>query len=128
MKSEDSGLLQSYAAEGAEDAFTQLVRRHLDLVWATAHRITGEAAQKRLTRSLERLRKYFASRGTTLSATAVTALLTAAGAKAAPAGLALSVSSVLLAAAAISRNPSKSLSSELFRFPITIRIGRRFTP
>lgn len=218
MKPEDSELLVSYAAGGAEDAFTELVRRHLDLVWATAHRITGDAgtasdvaqsvfidlakkarffpnsaplapwlyraavlasrnharanlrranrerlameshelncgppapepeleplaamldealsalpererealvlrffarkslaevgaalqinadtAQKRLSRSLERLRKFFASRGATLSAGAVTALVTAAGAKAAPAGLVLSVSSASLAAAA----------------------------
>ncbi len=39
----DHELLRRYAEHGAEDAFTKLVQRHLNLVWAAARRITGNA-------------------------------------------------------------------------------------
>ncbi len=41
--SDDAQLLRRYAETGAEEAFTELVRRHLDLTWAAAYRITGDA-------------------------------------------------------------------------------------
>ncbi|HVY71658.1 MAG TPA: sigma-70 family RNA polymerase sigma factor [Verrucomicrobiae bacterium] len=41
MNDDDKKLLQRYAEQGAEDAFTELVRRHLNLVWAAARRVTG---------------------------------------------------------------------------------------
>ncbi len=37
----DHELLRRYADEGAEDAFTELVRRHCNLVWAAARRVSG---------------------------------------------------------------------------------------
>jgi DNA-directed RNA polymerase specialized sigma24 family protein len=40
---DDAELLQRYAATGAEGAFAELVRRHFDLTWAAARRITGDA-------------------------------------------------------------------------------------
>ncbi|MCZ7641129.1 MAG: sigma-70 family RNA polymerase sigma factor [Verrucomicrobia bacterium] len=40
---DDAELLRRYAVEGAEDAFAELVRRHLNLTWAAARRITGDA-------------------------------------------------------------------------------------
>lgn len=41
--SDDAQLLRRYAETGAEEAFSELVRRHLDLTWAAAYRITGDA-------------------------------------------------------------------------------------
>lgn len=41
--SDDAQLLRRYAETGAEEAFTELVRRHLNLTWAAAYRITGDA-------------------------------------------------------------------------------------
>ncbi len=39
----DSQLLEQWARQGANEAFTELVRRHVPLVWGTARRITGDA-------------------------------------------------------------------------------------
>jgi RNA polymerase sigma factor (sigma-70 family) len=40
---DDAELLERYAATGAESAFAELVRRHFDLAWSVARRITGDA-------------------------------------------------------------------------------------
>src|SRR5690349_9194653 len=41
---DDAALLHAYAEEGAESDFTALVRRHIDLVYATAlRRVNGDA-------------------------------------------------------------------------------------
>jgi hypothetical protein len=53
--------------------------------------ISEEAARKRVNRAIERLRKVFASRGFTLTAASLTALMTAGATTAVPAGLILSV-------------------------------------
>ena len=42
---DDAALLRQYAATGAEDAFAALVRRNVDLVYATALRIVGDTAR-----------------------------------------------------------------------------------
>jgi RNA polymerase sigma factor (sigma-70 family) len=42
MRFEDAELLRKYVRENREDAFRELVTRHLDLVWATAQRVTGD--------------------------------------------------------------------------------------
>ena len=39
----DQELLRRYAEHGAEEAFTAIVHRHLNLVWAAARRTTGNA-------------------------------------------------------------------------------------
>ena len=52
---------------------------------------TAEAAQMRVSRALEKLRKLFAKRGVTLSAAALAGLMAAHGAHAAPMGLASSI-------------------------------------
>ena len=39
----DHELLRRYAEQGADVAFTELVRRHCDLVWAAARRVSGDA-------------------------------------------------------------------------------------
>ncbi len=41
---DDAALLRQYAATGAEEAFAALVRRNVDLVYATALRIVGDPA------------------------------------------------------------------------------------
>jgi RNA polymerase sigma factor (sigma-70 family) len=38
----DQKLLRRYAEHGADDAFAELVRRHCDLVWAAARRVSGD--------------------------------------------------------------------------------------
>jgi RNA polymerase sigma factor (sigma-70 family) len=65
----------------------------------TALGISEEAARKRVTRALEKLRGFFARRGLTLSATALAALLTENAVVAAPAGMAGTVSAAALASA-----------------------------
>jgi RNA polymerase sigma factor (sigma-70 family) len=62
--------------------------------------VSEEAARKRVTRALEKLRGFFARRGLTLSAAALAVLLTENAAAAAPAGLAAMVSTAALASAA----------------------------
>jgi RNA polymerase sigma factor (sigma-70 family) len=39
----DHELLRRYAEHGAEEAFNELVQRHLNLVWAAARRVSGNA-------------------------------------------------------------------------------------
>ena len=43
----DAELLLRYAEQGGEDAFAELVRRHCNLVWAAARRISGNAETAR---------------------------------------------------------------------------------
>jgi RNA polymerase sigma factor (sigma-70 family) len=62
--------------------------------------ITDDAAQKRLSRALEKLRELLAGRGVSLTAAALASLLAAEAVTAAPPGLALSVATAALTAAA----------------------------
>jgi RNA polymerase sigma factor (sigma-70 family) len=39
----DFELLRRYADHGSDEAFTELVRRHINLVWSAAHRLSGNA-------------------------------------------------------------------------------------
>ena len=57
-------------------------------------RVTEDAAQKRATRALEKLRLLFARRGVALTATLLAGAVTAHSASAAPAGLAAKISVV----------------------------------
>ncbi len=74
-------------------------RRELKAV-GDALGISDEAARKRVTRALERLRSTLARRGLTTTATALAASLAAHAAVPAPAGLAATVASISLAGAA----------------------------
>jgi len=58
--------------------------------------LTEDTAQKRVTRALEKLRKFFTKRGLTLSAAALAAAVSANSVSAAPAGLATTISTVAL--------------------------------
>jgi RNA polymerase sigma factor (sigma-70 family) len=62
---------------------------------ADLFRITEEAAQKRVNRAVERLRRTLASRAVTVGAQSLAASIAAHSAAAAPAGLATSISSAL---------------------------------
>ena len=64
--------------------------------------IGEEAARKRVSRALERLREQFKRRGLTLSTAALAALLAGNAVMAAPAGVAASISAAALASAAVS--------------------------
>ena len=62
---------------------------------------TEEAAQMRVSRALEKLRKIFAKRGVALSAVALGAIMTAHGTQAAPAGLAAVVAATAIKGTAL---------------------------
>jgi len=67
--------------------------------------ITDDAAQKRVSRALEKLRKLLVRRGVTVSAGALAIALSAHAVHAAPAGLSFSIGGVSLAAASSSGLP-----------------------
>ncbi len=56
-----------------------------------------EAAQKRVTRAVERLREFFAKRGVVVGTSGLVAIISANAVQAAPAGLALTISAAALA-------------------------------
>lgn len=58
-----------------------------------------DAAQKRVSRAIERLRDFFARRGVTMNASAIPAVLAANAVLAAPAGLSAAITSAVLAGA-----------------------------
>jgi RNA polymerase sigma factor (sigma-70 family) len=62
--------------------------------------VSEGAARKRVSRALERLRKFFSKRGVTLSAVLIAAAVSANAVQAAPAGMAATVSAVALKGAA----------------------------
>jgi RNA polymerase sigma factor (sigma-70 family) len=62
--------------------------------------ISDDAAQKRVSRAVERLRELFSKRGVTVGASALVVVISANAVQAAPAGLAVSISMIGLAGAA----------------------------
>ena len=64
--------------------------------------ISTEAAQKRVTRAVERLREFFSKRNVTIGASGLAAIITANAVQAAPAGLALTICTATLAGTAVS--------------------------
>lgn len=66
--------------------------------------ITAEAAQKRVSRAVERLREVFAKRGISVGAGGLIALITANAVQGAPAGLAATISTAALAGAVFSKS------------------------
>src|SRR5438477_13049757 len=63
--------------------------------------VDPDAAQKRVSRAVDKLRKFFSKRGVTLTATALGATITANSVQAAPAGLALTISAAIVKGAAV---------------------------
>ncbi len=64
--------------------------------------ISDEAAQKRVSRAVDRLREVFSKRGVAIGAGGLVVVITTNGVQAAPAGLALAVSTAALAGTALS--------------------------
>src|ERR1017187_5370541 len=64
--------------------------------------ISDEAAQKRVTRAVERLREFFAKRGVTVGAGGLVILISANAVQSAPAGLTVAISAAALAGTAVS--------------------------
>ena len=64
--------------------------------------VSDEAAQKRVSRAVERLREFFANRGVAAGAGCVVALISAHAVQAAPAGLATTISAAVFTGAAVS--------------------------
>ena len=62
--------------------------------------VSDEAAQKRVTRAVERLREFFAKRGVTVAAGGLAVVITANAVQAAPAGLATAIVTATLAGTA----------------------------
>ena len=60
--------------------------------------ISEDAAQKRVSRAVERLREFFAKRGVSIGASGLIVVISANAVKAAPAGLAANISTVAIAA------------------------------
>ena len=63
---------------------------------------SAEAAQKRVSRAVERLRESFAKRNVTIGASGLIVLITVNAVQSAPAGLAVAISTAALAGAAVS--------------------------
>jgi RNA polymerase sigma factor (sigma-70 family) len=95
----DEGLNQLSASD--RDAIVLRFFKRQDFrVIGTALGVSEDAAQKRVSRALEKLRGVLSKRGATLTATALASALTAEAVVAAPAGLAVSVTATALAGAA----------------------------
>jgi RNA polymerase sigma factor (sigma-70 family) len=60
---------------------------------------SDDAAQKRVSRAVERLRKFFSKRGVTIGASSLVVVISAQAVQAAPAGLTVAISSAALVAA-----------------------------
>src|SRR2546428_2967190 len=61
---------------------------------------SDDAAQKRVSRAVERLREFFAKRGVTVGASGLAVVISANAVQAAPIGLAVTISSMTLAGVA----------------------------
>ena len=95
----DEGLNQLSASD--RDAIVLRFFKQQDFrVIGAALGVSEDAAQKRVSRALEKLRGVLSKRGATLTATALASALTAEAVVAAPAGLAVSVTATALAGAA----------------------------
>ena len=95
----DEGLNQLSASD--RDAIVLRFFKQQDFrVIGAALGVSEDAAQKRVSRALEKLRGVLSKRGATLTATALASALTAEAVVAAPAGLAISVTATALAGSA----------------------------
>jgi RNA polymerase sigma factor (sigma-70 family) len=97
----DEAINQLRAGDRAAILLRFFDRRDLRAI-GEAFGTTEDAAQKRVSRALEKLRAILVRRGVTLSATALATTLTAQAVTAAPTGLAASVSASALAGSAAS--------------------------
>lgn len=111
---EDRELLNRFANEHSEEAFAELVRRHMGRVHSVALRqvaddtasaadigarlgMSENAARMRVERALEKLRTRLARRGVTSTSSVLASTLAGASTSVAPPGLATAVTSTVLA-------------------------------
>jgi RNA polymerase sigma factor (sigma-70 family) len=95
----DEGLNQLSAADRDAIVLRFFKKQDFRVIGATLG-VSEDTAQKRVSRALEKLRGLLSKRGATLTATALASVLTAEAVVAAPAGLAISVTTTALAGAA----------------------------
>lgn len=86
-----------------------------------------DAAKKRVTRAVEKLRGWFTKRGVTLTATVLTAAISANSVQAAPVGLAATVTATVVKGAAISattttlvKGTMKMMAWTVFKTPLSV--------
>ena len=75
--------------------------------------ISDEAAQKRVTRAVERLRELFAKQGVAIGAGGLVVVITANAVEAAPAGLAVTISTTTLAGSALSTSSAVAITKTI---------------
>jgi hypothetical protein len=126
MRPDDMTLVREFVARRSEPAFAELVERHIGLVHSAAlrqtrdalvlryfenrpwrevaelMRMTEDAAQKRATRALEKLRGVFAKRGVALGTALIAGAVSANSVQAVPVGLAAQISAGVVAGTAAS--------------------------
>ena len=78
--------------------------------------IGEDAAQKRVTRAIEKLRKLFVKRGVTLTSTAIAGAVSANSVQAAPIGLAKTISAVAIAKSAAASTSTLTLVKGALKF------------
>src|ERR1041385_640854 len=81
--------------------------------------VDPDAAQKRVSRAVDRLRKFFSQRGVTLTATALRATITANSVQAVPAGLALTISAATVKGAAVATSVTALASGTIKTIAMT---------
>jgi RNA polymerase sigma factor (sigma-70 family) len=90
--------LDSLGDEDREALLLRYFRNHDFRAVGLALGVSDDAAQKRVSRAVESLREFFVKRGVTVGAGGLVALITANAVQAAPAGLAVTISTAALLA------------------------------
>ena len=97
--------------------------------------ISDEAAQKRVSRAVERLRELFSKRNVTIGASALAVLISANGVQSAPVGLVAAISATVVAGTAVTTSTAITLAKtiamttmqkSLFAAAIAVIIGAGF--
>jgi RNA polymerase sigma factor (sigma-70 family) len=132
QKREQEAFMQSISNEAESEVWTQIApllddamarlgERERDAIvlrffenksareMAAVLRIDSSAAQKRVARAVEKLRKFFTKRSVALSATAIAGAVSANSVQAAPVGLAKTISAVAIAKGSIATAPILTL-------------------
>lgn len=76
--------------------------------------VSDDAAQKRVSRAVERLREFFSKRNVTIGASGLVALISANAVQSAPIGLALAISSAALAGTVATATTAIALTKTMF--------------
>lgn len=75
--------------------------------------ISDEAAQKRVSRAVERLREYFSKRNVTIGASGLVLLISANAVQAAPVGLALTISAAVVAGTVVTTSTTVAIAKTI---------------